>query len=193
MQRFFGLLLIPFLVTTVSVYATRMIGGLHPSSAAVLFTNPDGSPCKLPCLFGIRPGETTVEEALRLLKTHPLTHSFAITSKSPLTLEGPVPGSSNVVFSVTPGGLVDVVILSANVLPRAPGTPPPAFLPETASIGDFLSIFGTPEMITGYRRGSTRVDYTFLKALIWVQARILSNRMRSIDRINEGNSVIKIR
>src|SRR5260221_2458504 len=116
MQRFFGLLLIPFLVTTVSVYATRMIGGLHPSPAAMLFTNPDGSPCKLPCLFGVRPGETTVEEALRLLVAHPLTHSFALTSKNPLTLESPEPGGSSVTVIVTPGGLVDAFVLSANVL-----------------------------------------------------------------------------
>jgi hypothetical protein len=41
-----------------------------------LFTNPDGSPCAQPCLFGVRPGKTTLDDALKILDRHPLTHSL---------------------------------------------------------------------------------------------------------------------
>jgi len=37
-----------------------------------LLTNPDGTPCLRLCLFGIRPGETTITEAAKILHTHPL-------------------------------------------------------------------------------------------------------------------------
>src|SRR5438105_2936072 len=30
----------------------------------------------MPCLFGVRPGETTVAEGLRILDKHPLTHGM---------------------------------------------------------------------------------------------------------------------
>src|SRR5207302_1104975 len=42
----------------------------------VLFTNPDGSPCQMPCLFGVRPGQMTVDDSLRVLQQHPLTHNM---------------------------------------------------------------------------------------------------------------------
>src|SRR5215471_5045053 len=54
--------------------AIHVIGGLFPNPIAVLFTNPDGSPCQMPCLFGVRPGVTTLDEGLRILDKHPLTH-----------------------------------------------------------------------------------------------------------------------
>jgi hypothetical protein len=37
------------------------------------FTYADGSPCPMPCLFGIRPGVTPFSEVDRLLDAHPLT------------------------------------------------------------------------------------------------------------------------
>src|SRR5262249_11028164 len=42
----------------------------------MIFTNPDGSACQQPCLFGIRPGTTTYDQAVVLLKTHPLTRGY---------------------------------------------------------------------------------------------------------------------
>ncbi len=59
-----------------AILAIHLIGGLYPNPIAVLFTNPDGSPCQMPCLFGVRPGVTTLEDAFRLLDKHPLTHGM---------------------------------------------------------------------------------------------------------------------
>ncbi len=54
----------------------KAIAQLDQSLILELFTNADGSPCKMPCLFGIRPGETTIGEAKALIQAHPLTHSL---------------------------------------------------------------------------------------------------------------------
>jgi hypothetical protein len=58
------------------VFAARVAGRTQPLPTLPLITNPDGSPCKLPCLFGIRPGETTTGEAVRILARHPLTRNL---------------------------------------------------------------------------------------------------------------------
>jgi hypothetical protein len=50
----------------------RVIGDTYPSPVAILFTYPDGTPCELPCLFGIRPGKTSYKAAIALLKANPL-------------------------------------------------------------------------------------------------------------------------
>ena len=57
-----------------AVTAAQWIGTGQPATGfAALFTNPDGSPCIMPCMLGLRPGETTKAAALRLLATHPAT------------------------------------------------------------------------------------------------------------------------
>jgi hypothetical protein len=66
------------LVTVLALVVGAVRAGGEPQAASVsaLFTNPDGSPCKRPCLLGVRPGETTLEAAYNLLKSHPLTRDF---------------------------------------------------------------------------------------------------------------------
>jgi len=73
--RFCNALIVVF---AVAMLAIHLIGGLFPNPIAVLFTNPDGSPCQMPCLFGVRPGVTTVDEALQLLDKHALTRGMEI-------------------------------------------------------------------------------------------------------------------
>src|SRR5258707_6005019 len=51
-------------------------------------SNPDGTPCKRPCLLGVRPGETSYEEALALLRAHPLTQDYHVDSRHGI-LHGP--------------------------------------------------------------------------------------------------------
>lgn len=47
-----------------------------PTPFALLFTQPDGTPCPRPCLFGARAGETSYQAALNLLNRHPLTRDL---------------------------------------------------------------------------------------------------------------------
>src|SRR5258707_4536031 len=59
-----------------AILAIHLIGGLYPNPIAVLFTNPDGSPCQMPCLFGVRPSVMTLDEGLKILDQHPLTQAM---------------------------------------------------------------------------------------------------------------------
>lgn len=59
---------------------TRLIGGAQPFAFSALFTNPDGTPCERPCLFGVRPGYTRHEDAIAILRSHPLTRHLQQTS-----------------------------------------------------------------------------------------------------------------
>ncbi len=54
------------------VFALRRVGNAQPSPLASLFTNADGTPCEQPCLLGIQPGKLSTEQAVNLLKKHPL-------------------------------------------------------------------------------------------------------------------------
>jgi hypothetical protein len=56
--------------------AIRWAGAAQTSALTMLFTNPDGSACHMPCLFGIRPGETTMGRALDMVHVHPLTRNM---------------------------------------------------------------------------------------------------------------------
>lgn len=57
-----------------AVVAAQHIGAAQaPTPFAALFTNPDGSLCKMPCVLGLRLKETTKAEVLRLLATHSST------------------------------------------------------------------------------------------------------------------------
>jgi hypothetical protein len=58
--------------------AARLSGERVPLSFQALFTNPDGTSCNRPCLFGIRPGETTVDQAIWMIKLHPATRDLPI-------------------------------------------------------------------------------------------------------------------
>src|SRR5258708_27495901 len=60
------------------ILVTRMVSGTQPNPIAILFTNPDGSPCQMPCLLGVRPGATTLDEGVQILDQHPLTHGMEI-------------------------------------------------------------------------------------------------------------------
>src|SRR5258708_18474538 len=59
-----------------AILSMRLFVGATPPQMSELFTNPDGSACQLPCLFGVRPGEMSVSEALKILHEHPLTQNL---------------------------------------------------------------------------------------------------------------------
>ncbi len=69
------------------IFLARFAGLHQPVTFGGLFTNPDGTPCQPPCLFGVRPGETRIEDALRLLHEHPLTTDLQVQSP---------PGAANI-------------------------------------------------------------------------------------------------
>lgn len=44
--------------------------------ARLFMTNPNGSLCKPPCLFGIRPGDTTYRNGIARMQAHPIARYF---------------------------------------------------------------------------------------------------------------------
>lgn len=85
------------------------IGHLQPTPISDLFTNPDGSSCEMPCLFGVKAGNSNMsaEEALRLLASHPLTRGHKVSYSKKwhnYMLEGK---ESSIVLSVTDTGYVE--------------------------------------------------------------------------------------
>src|SRR5713101_8684360 len=76
MKRIYSLYVGIIAVMASLILAVRLVSNNQPNPLSALFTNPDGSPCVKPCLFGVRPGETTLDDALKILDRHPLTHSL---------------------------------------------------------------------------------------------------------------------
>ncbi|MCC7448333.1 MAG: hypothetical protein IT324_13010 [Anaerolineae bacterium] len=71
MPRLIRLAMLLIAACTALIVVTHLIGRSQPNPLAVLFTNPDGTPCDQPCLLGVRPGETTLDEGVALVRQHP--------------------------------------------------------------------------------------------------------------------------
>src|SRR3954464_5587628 len=77
MKRFLTLsLALVFFGALLLTLQRKLIFAPKVSRFADVFTNPDGSACKMPCMFGIRLNETKFEDAVSLLKQHPLTEGI---------------------------------------------------------------------------------------------------------------------
>src|SRR5215831_14610393 len=75
-MRLLRLTLLLIVFTSCTVFASCYIGTTQPPTVNVVFTNPDGSPCQMPCLFGIRPNITRLEDLLQIEATHPYIKDF---------------------------------------------------------------------------------------------------------------------
>jgi len=98
MRRFFRLVLISVGSFTLIILIGRLVGSANPVPLAILLTNPDGSACQRPCLFGIRPGVTTMDQAMGLLRAHPFIQAAAGQEYTGMGLFGGGP----IVVSITP-------------------------------------------------------------------------------------------
>jgi hypothetical protein len=78
MKRLFTLTLGSTLILTIATFAAGRIGEANPIAFAAIFTKPDGSPCEMPCMFGIRPGEMSSDKAAQIAKSHPLLQGWEI-------------------------------------------------------------------------------------------------------------------
>jgi len=63
-----------FVLIGIAVAVSCLLGSTQPRPAiATIFTNPDGSPCEMPCMFGIKPSLTESVEMLQKIAGHPIT------------------------------------------------------------------------------------------------------------------------
>jgi hypothetical protein len=70
MSHLFRLMLALFLLHIALITTANLITRHQRPTFLDLFTNPDGTPCERPCLFGIRPGKMTIEVAKSMIRQH---------------------------------------------------------------------------------------------------------------------------
>src|SRR5262245_25098994 len=133
----------------VAIVAVRLVGSTQPRPAlfSVLFTNSDGSPCEMPCMFGVRPGKMTVDKAISLLKGHPFVDYVRTEqwqSQDLPAAEGRVEGKN---FDI---GLVrnaSALRLYSDVWPEDINGHWFAWLPIGGTLGDAINMLGYPDWV----------------------------------------------
>ena len=127
-MRLIGLCFVLIAALSGAILAIHLIGGLFPNPIAVLFTNPDGSPCQMPCLFGVRPGVMTLDEGLRVLDQHPLTRAMqAKASGRSVFLYG---AEAWINLAFTEDKIIFGIELVYNLAPCPNCVPPPSLVPR---------------------------------------------------------------
>ncbi len=77
MKRLLILTFILTLLVCAAITTAKLAGGnAPPPPFAKWFTNADGTPCEMLCLFGIRPGITKYADVEGMLKANPLTKGY---------------------------------------------------------------------------------------------------------------------
>lgn len=135
------------LTFAVAILSARLVGSTHPKPAlfSVLFTNPDGSPCERPCMFGVRPGKMTPEKAVEILKQHPITHGMTLRTGSSetafLDAEYEFAGEFGkiIVYSY------QMTFLCTSDLARARLQSVPNLCVDKESLGDVFATFSRPD------------------------------------------------
>jgi hypothetical protein len=142
-MRFFRLALALTIIFLLTILTSRFVGATQANPIAVLFTNPDGSPCQMPCLFGVRPGETTLDEGLQILDKHPLTHGMSRKNLS----DGVTLHSQEVFIDLwaSENNLIIKVSLDFEANPDQITTPRLALAMQQALPGNQALHFGTPQ------------------------------------------------
>jgi hypothetical protein len=126
-----------------------------------VFTNPDGTACILPCLFGVRPGETLYKQALKVLSSHPMTRNFKVDIE-----HGNLYGlDASVLIYVTATGVVSRIDLVRSAGSRM----------RWGSLGDVIADLSVPE--------GTRVNTDFTISYYQDKRLVFYHRHRMTDSI----------
>ena len=152
MLWFYRRFLVLFLAFALVLAMIRLVGSTLPSPLGMLFTNPDGSPCRRPCVFGILPHRTTLRDAVTLLKLHPLTKDFRAASglSGAATRVTVSQGLSDIGLASAPDGTIgSIMVLFSPALHPQEGDS--AF--RQVTLGDIILQYGIPDM--AIRSGDT--------------------------------------
>jgi len=142
MPRLLRFILLLIFIAALLMFAARLIGSTHSATQlATVMSQPDGTACNHPCLFGVRPGETSFEQAVAILHAHPLTHEAKWLTALTLQLNGP---PAYVGFSITPDKVIDSITLSDNM--EDTGIPVPGSLADSIPLGELILAFGAPNI-----------------------------------------------
>jgi hypothetical protein len=143
MPRLLRFILFLSFIAALMLLAVRLLGGTRPAMAlTTIMSKPDGTACDRPCLFGVRPGETSFEQARQILHSHPVTHDAHWLTPLTLQLTGP---TAYITFSLTPDNLVDSISFTDNL--DDSGTPVKDSLVDSIHLGELILAFGTPNVL----------------------------------------------
>ncbi|MCS6870017.1 MAG: hypothetical protein RML95_05650 [Anaerolineae bacterium] len=139
-----------------------------PTPFALLFTMPDGTPCRRPCLFGARAGETSYQETLDLLDRHPLTRDLA--RRERISTAGMLYEGVELIVEVQGDAWGKLVQISLHIQPnyvqrlRLPNSSlhalPHALL-KSGSMGETVAAIGAPDYVRLDGGRDLRLYYQF--------------------------------
>ena len=141
---------------TLCLFLTAVTGGVmltarrEPLSdfARLFMTNPNGSLCRPPCLFGIQPDETSYQSSVAIMKAHPVSKYFV----HPMKALMPDWYGQNFNFLMDTYNSVRQPTTRATAIymdfTNEMGKPDARVPPLTISAGDVIRYLGNPEKIT---------------------------------------------
>lgn len=147
MTQWLRLTLVLLLIHTLGIAAVRALSDHVPTALETMFTTPDGAPCPQSCLFGVIPGVTTAEQAVQLLKDHPITRAFHLISEQPFRLEAHGDRILMVTFNSSPDGLVDEITLASFVRYGSIAGEILDVLPPPINLAEALNVVGNPDFL----------------------------------------------
>jgi hypothetical protein len=151
----------------------RLLGHARVAAASSLFSASDGRLCTVPCLFGVLPGQTTTAEAADLLRTHPLLRHFDLVSTDPFRIESQNERIVMITFNGGADGRVDEISLVSYPRYGPSHNEPLHAQPTGGTLGDVLSLFGTPDYI--------QIAYGRDPMLIYLDAHLIASFVRPKD------------
>ncbi len=168
MFRLFRLTLALLIISGTMTLAARLAGTTQPSPLTPLSTSPNGNPCDHPCLFGIRPGKMTIDEAIAVVKTHWFLNNVRLLNSESYSFVIAGNGKSSFAdkqFLIRlvpgPGDQKPIMVTGVEIELTEPGQDVSSYseLPIVA-LGTFMAFFGDPETVHGTSYDNSQ-DYYF--------------------------------
>ena len=191
MRKFFWMTITLLLIVIVVVGVIHIAGGMERGTFALLFTDPDGSPCQRPCMLGVRPGDMAFDAAIALLKSHPVTQALQYQSIN-YRMSQFNGRDLAVVILKTPGGKVasiGVQFYPSKFFPSQSegGSGLPVSPVRSASYGDVVSLLGPPNAV--YTASTTEGIWSYYYTDRLIVGTILVAPSTSSRRLSVGDSV----
>lgn len=175
-------------ITTFILFAllalSRSLGRAYPAPFAAWFTYADGTPCQMPCLFGIRPGVTAYRDVAPLLNAHPAVNRPGMRLAVETVGARLHTGAYDLIVAWYGSTTVTEIILSA--------AQPERFI-KAAAIGDIMGLFDAPDMIEPdvfYLSGGRMIKQTINKLVyercgvfVYLDERTLYSHLNFYDHI----------
>ncbi len=145
MRTFLHLTTRLMVVCVFTLLITRLIGSTQTLPFSLIFRDPDNHPCVTACLFGIQPGETSVADAIMMLKHHPLTWTFSPSKFDTATRMQFLGDGMIVSLERDTSGIVQQIDLTFDYIDDGYAMRP---ISNRFHYGDMIAMLGAPDFYT---------------------------------------------